>query len=267
MSALPEYTQEQAFAVIVRWMREQPNEAREPGTNCDLDLRGLLLKLLVREHGVNNDNSISNAAESVSPPFSEAAWQMCRRGILRPGPRQFERNVGSPYRYTLTTRGREWLQTALDHGPLEVGTLSRRFEEFSDRFGPGYRERSQDAIRAYDSGAYLACCAMCGAAAESIILRLAIAKEGSEERVLDLYMAKDGRRKVESLLVGQHDKAIKESFSTYAGLLAYWRDAASHGPRLGIDEPKAHESLRSLLRFGQFAIDRWDVLTQSSARA
>src|SRR5260370_27436419 len=46
------------------------------------------------------------------------------------------------------------------------------------------------------SGNYLACCAMCGAAAESVLLAIAICKTEDEAKVLDAYGQRDGRRKV-----------------------------------------------------------------------
>ena len=86
-----------------------------------------------------------------------------------------------------------------------------------------------DAIRCYGANVYLACCAMCGAAAESILLAIAVAKEGDADKVERLYLASSGRKKVENLVLGQQVKPIQEEFLGYMSLLKYWRDAASHG--------------------------------------
>ena len=69
------------------------------------------------------------------------------------------------------------------------------------RFGPGFYERAQEAVRCYGAHAYLACCVMCGASAESILLAIAIAKKGDEEEVLRLYATAQGRSRVENNIV------------------------------------------------------------------
>jgi hypothetical protein len=63
---------------------------------------------------------------------------------------------------------------------------------YQQRFGPSFQERAQEVIRCYGAHAYLACCTMCGAAAEPIFLATAIAKE-NEDTVLRQYSALGGR--------------------------------------------------------------------------
>jgi hypothetical protein len=113
-------------------------------------------------------------------------------------------------------------------------------------------------------GAYLACCAMCGAAAESILLAVAIAKSGDERATLTMYRAANGRRKVIDRVVGQARPTIAEPFRSATGLLAFWRDEAAHGPASTISEIEAHEALARLLRFAQFANDNWGEITRRS---
>jgi hypothetical protein len=71
-----------------------------------------------------------------------------------------------------------------------VSTEPQRFAQmlapYIKRFGPGFHERAQEAVRCYGAHAYLAWCAMCGASAESILLAAAIAKRG-EQQVLKTY--------------------------------------------------------------------------------
>ena len=74
---------------------------------------------------------------------------------------------------------------------------------FGPIFGSGFQQRANEAIRCYGAHAYLACCVMCGASAESILLNLAIAKDGDEQRVLNKYRAANGRRTLENLVIGQ----------------------------------------------------------------
>ena len=47
----------------------------------------------------------------LTPVFSEAAWELCRRGILRPGIRSFggQGDGHTGHGYTLTTLGRDWI--------------------------------------------------------------------------------------------------------------------------------------------------------------
>lgn len=201
-------------------------------------------------------------------PFYEAAWQLCRRGILRPGvslPRQIQAGseiVGS--RFALTSFGKTWLEQVNpdDAIPFEHDRFTRLLFGHAARFGQGYRSRSQEAMRCYRAHAYFACCTMCGAAAESILLALAIAKRGNEEEILREYRAANGRSKVEKILIGQQSQQIQQDFTTYTSLLKYWRDEAAHGTESDLDDEEAFTSLILLLRFAQFADSRWNTLTQ-----
>lgn len=101
---------------------------------------------------------------------------------------------------------------------------------------------------------------MCGAAAESIILALANHKTGDDTKVLSMYSASGGRGRIENLIIGKKDKPIQDEFRGYVSLLKYWRDIAAHGKASGIQDPEAYTSLALLLRFAQFANDRWNEL-------
>ncbi len=71
---------------------------------------------------------------------------------------------------------------------------------YTEKFGAGFNQRAQEAIRCYGAHAYLACCTMYGAATESIFLRTAIEFK-NEEDVMKLYISASGRSKVEKLLL------------------------------------------------------------------
>jgi hypothetical protein len=129
------------------------------------------------------------------------------------------------------------------------------------RFGTGFLERANEALRAYGAHAYFACCAMCGAAAESIILALATAKRGDERAVLEIYVARNGRSEIEKLVLRGVDALTERSMRSYFDLLKHWRDSASHGRAVNILEAEAFTSLLLLLRFVLFANDRWETLT------
>jgi hypothetical protein len=131
---------------------------------------------------------------------------------------------------------------------------------YRKKYGPGFYERAQEAIRCYGAHAYLACCAMCGASAESIILATAIAKD-NEENILKIYSTASGRSRIENLLVGKARKQIQNEYKGYTSLLKYWRDEAAHGQFSGIKDNEAYTSLALLLRLATFVNDNWIELT------
>ena len=104
---------------------------------------------------------------------------------------------------------------------------------------------------------------MCGAAAELILLSLAITKNGDEETIIQDYLSKGGRGRIENIIVGQKPKPIQDEFRANLNLLKYWRDVASHGRIAGIEENEAFTSLAILLRLARFVFDRWDDLTKT----
>jgi hypothetical protein len=69
--------------------------------------------------------------------------------------------------------GEAWLGFAADGDfiTLQPDALSTMFGKFRTRLGEGYYQRSQEAIKCRNADAWLAACAMVGAAVESIRLR------------------------------------------------------------------------------------------------
>lgn len=126
----------------------------------------------------------SEDARDLSPAFYAAAWDLCRRGIIRPGVRRLgaqattEGSGGDGY--SVTPFGEQWLNEDTNDAyiPTEPGRFAEMLEPHRDRYGPGFYERSQEAIRCYGAHAYLACCVMCGAAAEAILLAATIRPRG-----------------------------------------------------------------------------------------
>jgi hypothetical protein len=259
-------SEEDAFHFIVRVLRENFIPDMGSSYGYDVYLPNIVMHYLIsvakRSHA-----EAQRDYRATSPAFLTAAWELARRGVLRPGVKAIgqqatdEGSAGAGF--SVTPGGRKWLKEAgqYDFVPVEPQRFSRLLDSFTPRFGPGFQERCQDAIRCYGANVYLACCAMCGAAAESILLAVAIAKEGDADKVERLYLASGGRRKVENLILGQQPKPIQEEFLGYLSLLKYWRDAATHGRRSGIGDNEAYTALAVLLRFAQFANDRWADLT------
>jgi hypothetical protein len=164
--------------------------------------------------------------------------------------------------YALTSYGLQWLQkTNLSEAiPMEYGRFSQLLAHHHALFGEAYHIRAQEAVRCYEAHTYFACCAMCGAAAESILLALAYKKLGEQEVLRD-YQRPDGRHRIRNRLVSQERNEIQIRFDSYLELLNYWRDESAHGVARSIGEEEAFTSLLLLLRFAQFGSNEWNALT------
>jgi hypothetical protein len=208
-----------------------------------------------------------NKIAELSPQFLAAAWDLCRRGIIRPGVARLgsqstdEGSAGAGF--AITPFGRTWLAESDkdDYVPIEPERFAQLIARHNPRFGPGFAERSQEAIRCYGAHAYLACCVMCGAAAESILLAAAIAKKGNEDEILKTYQSALGRSRVTTFLLGNATTHLKNQFNSYVGLLSYWRDESAHGLAQGFDDEEAFTSMSLLLRFALLIEKHWTEIT------
>jgi hypothetical protein len=198
-------------------------------------------------------------------PFYDAAWDLCRIGVLRPG--IAHKSIGAYFtgaEFMLTAFGKAWLKDASQRPILDPSRLAGLLQNFAARFGGGYAQRATEAVRTCRTYNYLAACVMAGAAAESILLALAIAKAKDEGKVLSEYKSSNGRRNVTSRLLTGVTQGIADQFRLLLQVLHYWRDDAAHGTTTTISEIEAHASLTQLLRLGQLASDHWDKLTASA---
>lgn len=194
--------------------------------------------------------------------FYEASWELCRRGILRPGVITHGEQAIDDWGYSLTEFGKSWVNDPTKQiEVLESGSLSKVFSEFRSRFGDGFHQRSQEAIRCRNVEAWLACCTMVGAASESVLLALAIKKSNDPDFVLKKYNARDGRKTVIDMVVGKAPNHLATQLRTFLGLLSYWRDDASHGVYSELGLANADEALRQLLHLAQWTNKNWDLLT------
>jgi hypothetical protein len=192
----------------------------------------------------------------LSPMFYEAAWELCRRGIVRPGVTRIGAQAGEEGGYSLTAAGRAALPN-LDAASLLIfqpGALAATFTSYRGRFGDGFYQRALEAIKCRNAEAWLACCTMSGAAGESILLALAIAKTNDEPMVLRTYGHASGRRQVLNMIVGQADRARRDALTTFAGIVSLWRDEAAHGRASPLGTANADEALRQLLHMSQWLI-------------
>jgi hypothetical protein len=201
-------------------------------------------------------------------PFYDAAWELCRIGVLRPGefaPRGWATDAGlfSGDTFSITRFGRAWLEDASKRPVTDPSRLAQILAGFADRFGDGYAQRATEAVRAYRSSNYLASCVMTGAAAESILLALAVAKTGDEAKVLVEYNTTGGRRRVTRRICANVSSPLAAQLEATLQAMRYWHDVAGHATMTTISEVEAHSSLTDLLRLAQFAHDHWSELVEA----
>ena len=272
---LPLLTVEDAMERIVSWLRDprrDPRAMHPEAIASEFSLSQIFSAIMSerieeyrRASSVQGIMTFRQDDQTNAAPFHVATWELCRKGILRPA--ALPPSAAPPpfgWRFAVTPYGRRWLEetTGYEVIPTSYSRFGTLLSGHTARFGGGYAARSQEAVRCYQAHTYLACCVMCGAAAESITLALAIARVGDEARVLRDYRAANGRSRIENLLVGQQSPRIQEAFGTYTDLLKYWRDDAAHGATVDIDEEEAFTALVLLMRFARFAHDRWEDLTR-----
>ncbi len=252
---------EDAMSIIIESLRGgRPYKHADGG--CDIHLRGLVHSAIVSRGGKVELHQVVRE----SPPFMDAAWELCRRGILRPGECRLSSSGARGHLlglgFSVTRFGEQWLEELGDQcTPSSPDRYAQMLARHNGQLGDGYRERSQDAVKCFLGHAHVACCAMCGAAAESIFLALAGAKLGDPAEALKIYEARGGRGRLEAKIVSGAAAPLGRMFPRYTDLLKYWRDSASHGAATGIGDEEAHSAIVLLLRFAIFASEHWDELT------
>jgi hypothetical protein len=266
---------DEAFDAIVHYLAKIPASKDHRGQRaghqeCDFVITDFVWNFWL-PHLDRRDGRYSNASDLEQErfiPFYDAAWELCRIGVLRPGvfaprgmthPRMFGDN------YVITTFGRAWLQSASERPVIDSSRLAQLLDTFSARFGEGYAQRASEAVSTYRTANWLAASVMAGAAAESILIALAIAKSGDEKRVLKLYNGPSGRSATTKLVLAGVRPSLQQHLENALLVLQYWRDSASHGVAASITEIEAHASLMQILRLAQFTDKNWDALTPGGA--
>jgi hypothetical protein len=110
---------------------------------------------------VRDQDHYDREVGKLTPIFMDAAWKLCRRGLVRPGVRNRGGQPVGETGYSLTKAGRAALA---DIDPANIlvmqpGSLAATFEGFKKRFGDGFMQRSSEAIRCRNAEAWLGCCA------------------------------------------------------------------------------------------------------------
>src|SRR5260370_9728136 len=218
-----------ATAFLGDWMRN-PRPTEYGSYGFEIYLRNVIADYLKETERVFDRDS--PRSRELSPVFYEAAWDLCRHGVLRPGVKrmglQSDGGVGDGY--CVTALGRSWIeQGAPAFVVFEPSRLGKLFESLSPNLGRGFLQRANEAVQCHRFSAYLACCAMCGAAAEALLLAVAIQKTKNEAATLNMYKGQSGRRRVVNSIVAQLRQSIAGPFESATGLLSYWRDQTAHG--------------------------------------
>lgn len=258
-----------AIQFLISYLREPRSRSEGASYGYDLYIPNVCRAFATNVERISSQTpfDIDTRIPELSAVFYEAAWELCRRGIIRPGVRKHQEQVtedGSGGNgYSLTSMGRAWLARSEDAVfiPVEPSRVAEIIGRFRERFGEGFFQKAQEAVRCHSATTYLASCAMCGAAAESILLHLAVQKRGDESEVLKIYHSASGRRRIEDLVLSGVSEPLARTFRNLTDLLKYWRDDASHGVASDISEFEAYEALARLLRFAHFASDHYAELT------
>lgn len=264
---------EDAEFILIQFIRTKPSTAY-PNYGYDIYIPNVIRWHLRPSGGVDLSDRPGAGIDhqqvrELSPTFYAAAWELCRRGVIRPGVRQMGLQAteqgSSGDGYSVTPFGEQWAAESErdDFVPTEPQRFAQMLKPYQSRFGPGFYERAQEAVRCYGAHAYLACCAMCGAAAESILLAAAIAHR-DEETVLKSYLSANGRSRVQKDLLAHAREPIRREFDSLTVLLKYWRDEAAHGKAALIADNEAYTSLALLLRLAQFVHQHWNEITRST---
>lgn len=209
---LPSVDGEAALNFIVEYLKFKTSDFSDsynrPGYGYDLFMPNVVGDYLreydaQRRPGNYPGGSIQYDLKTNSAPFYDAAWSLCQKGVLRPGTVGYGHN--SPHGpqtevgFALTSYGKTWLEriSGYEYIPLEFGHFAKILVDHARVLGVDYHSRSQEALRCYRAQAYLACCTMCGASAEAILLSVALLKSGDEEKVYKDYLSAGGRARIE----------------------------------------------------------------------
>jgi hypothetical protein len=169
--------------------------------------------------------------------------------------------------YSITGFGHKWLADPERRAYGDPSRWSEILLSFEPKYGSGFAQRAIEAVRCYRTRNDLAACAMAGAAAESILLAVAIAKVGDEAKVLNVYTGPRGRSSVTEQVVSGVKKSTTSQFEAALKSLHYWRDEAAHGKATTISDIESWASLIQLLQLARLCSDRWAELTGDERRS
>lgn len=155
---------EDAHHFIVKYLRKGPTVDRTRWATYGYELYlPNVMRDYVLAQGSVPEHQVEGQLRPLSTFFYAAAWDLCRRGIIRPGIKELGLQAtddgAGGNGYSLTPFGREWLAESDrdDYVPTEPERFGAMLKPYHAKFGPGFYERAQQAIRCYGAHAYLAC--------------------------------------------------------------------------------------------------------------
>ena len=268
-------TEDDAMEYVIEHIKHNMDKAPDQSTGdnkgFDVFIPDVMEQYIITTHKINTDRQDipSDLKVEYFPIFQTVAWELCRRGILRMFRKSCDAHIYERESweggFSLTEHGRTWLRNheQADYVPLEPGRFSQIIGQYAELFGPGFQSRAQEAARCFKWDCFLACCVMCGAAAESILLRIAIEKKRDEGFVLSKYQRAQGRRNIKNLVIQNTNRHIQKEFPKMLDQLSEWRDVSSHGQATQVSDNESFVALRELIRFASFCKDNWTDLTTS----
>lgn len=228
-----------------------------------LDAMRIYLRDVVEVGHSEIDQTLDDIDRKFGNEFLSAAWELCRFGILRPGSKKCrDQEVDGVQGFSLTPYGKNLIGT-YDGNHVLPGAYSRflnMLTPFQELFGNSYFQRAKEATRCYQAQLYLSCCAMSGAASESIVLSLGIRCFG-EAATLKIYYGSQGRKKLIDKILINKPSYVKTKFEGLMELLLYWRDESAHGKISHIDSDEAYIALSKLYRLSRFVEENIECLT------
>jgi hypothetical protein len=229
----------------------------------EFDLRHIIRKYLADSQGHSNFDYNGKPLQDLSPVFLDAAWELCRRGILRPSVKRLPSVNGlkTGQGFSLTQNGLKWIEQRRPYGfPIESSRFSQLIAEYEPLLGRAFCQRAIEAHKCYKSACYLGSCVMSGAAAESVLLTLASKRLGEAEAI-KLYTSGKGTKKLKDGIMPHLSGKVSSDFQSLTSLISYWRNDAAHGEVSPIHELEAHSALVHLHRFAEYSKENWQQLT------
>jgi len=249
-------TIEDATNYLIKYLRNPPpiQQITYADYGYELYLSNLLIEYGSTELGFNKqqESMWRNERNLISPLFMDASWELCTRGILRPYTRKINDQGSTNPGFSVTEYGKQWLKESDfdDYVPTTPGRFAEMLSPFSKSLGNSFQARAQEAVKCYNAHAYLACCAMSGAAAETIIMKI------SEKLGIEVKAMEKPAKIIESI-TSKSRAGIKERLVGYSDIIKYWRDSGLHHEEFKINSNEAYVSLAMLLRLAMFAQDNW----------
>ena len=130
---------EDAELLIIRWIREKP-KTEHSNYGYDVYLSNVI-RWHLHESGERDQHAVVQSIPNLWPTFVAAAWELCRRGVIRPGVRQIREqstDQGSAGEgYSITPFGAQWAAESDrdDFVPTEPQRFAQMLAPYVKRFG------------------------------------------------------------------------------------------------------------------------------------